>query len=262
MLIRELKINLKSFIIWASIIIGILLMAFLVYPAMSSQTEQLDQLLKTFPEELLKAFSMDLISISSVSGWFATEGYMMVTLIGGSYVALLGGSISLKEESDKTIEYLYSKPISRNKIIFSKLLAGFIYVTALNILISLFTLISFKLSNDLNIKLWLTMSLAPLFLHYLFFFLSFFISTFLKKTKAMTGISLGLVIGTYFIHVISLMSDKLKFINYINPHEYFSSRYLIINEHLNYRYLLLTIIIIIISLSLTFYRYNKKELTI
>ena len=262
MLKRELKINLKSFIIWTSILVSILLTAFLVYPAMAAQTETLDELLKTFPEELLKAFSMDLISISSVSGWFATEGYMMVTLIGGSYVALLGGSILLKEESDKTIEYLYSKPISRNKIVLSRVLTGVIYIFSLNLIISLFTLVSFYLSDDLNVKLWFVMSVAPLFLHYLFFFLSLLFSTYFKKIKAMTGISLGLVLGTYFVHILTLMSDKLSFLKYVTPHEYFSSRYLIINEKLHYGYLLLTLILIIVSLSLTFYNYNKKELTV
>jgi ABC-2 type transport system permease protein len=261
MLKRELKINFKSFIIWSSVLLGILLLAFLVYPAMSSQTEQLDELLKTFPEEILKAFSMDLISIGSISGWFATEGYMMVTLIGGSYVALMGGSILLKEESDKTIEYLYSKPISRNKIILDKILTGVIYIFILNLIISIFTLVSFYLSDDLNVNLWFVMSVAPLFLHYLFFFISLFISTFFKKVKAMTGISLGLVLGTYFIHIITLMSDKVEFLKYITPHEYFSSRYLIINERLHYGYLVLTIILITLSIFMTYYRYNKKELT-
>lgn len=261
MLKREFKINLKSFIIWSSILIGILLMAFSVYPSISSQAEQLDELLKVFPDEIVKAFSMDLISISSLAGWFATEGYIMVILIGGSYVSLLGGSILLKEESDKTIEYLYSKPISRNKIVLSKMLVGFSYILLMNVIISLFTLISFTLSDDVNYKLWFIMSIAPFFLHSLFFFLSLAISTFFKKSKAMTGISLGLVLGTYFIHIISLMSDKLDFLKYISLHEYFTSRYLIINEHLNYGYLVLTLILITFSMFITFYKYNKKELT-
>jgi ABC-2 type transport system permease protein len=262
MLKRELKINLKSFIIWTTVVAGILLMAFLVYPSMASKTGELDALLKTFPEELLKAFSMDLVSIGSVSGWFATEGYMMVTLIGSAYASLMGGSILLKEESDKTIEYLYSKPISRNKIVTAKILTGLLYILLFNLAISLLSLINFYISDDLNQTRWLIMSIAPLFMHYLFFFLSMFISTFFKKLKSMTGISLGLSLGTYFIHVISLMSDKIEFLKYITPYEYFSSRYIIINEKLNLGYLILTIILILVFTLGTYYRYNKKELTV
>jgi ABC-2 type transport system permease protein len=262
MLKRELKINLKSFIIWTTVVAGILLMAFLVYPSMASKTGELDALLKTFPEELLKAFSMDLVSIGSVSGWFATEGYMMVTLIGSAYASLMGGSILLKEESDKTIEYLYSKPISRNKIVTAKILTGLLYILLFNLAISLLSLINFYISDDLNQTRWFIMSIAPLFMHYLFFFLSMFISTFFKKLKSMTGISLGLSLGTYFIHVISLMSDKIEFLKYITPYEYFSSRYIIINEKLNLGYLILTIILILVFTLGTYYRYNKKELTV
>jgi ABC-2 type transport system permease protein len=262
MLKRELKINLKSLIIWTSIVAGILLMAFLVYPSMATKTGELDALLKTFPEELLKAFSMDLVSISSVSGWFATEGYMMVTLIGSAYAALLGGSILLKEESDKTIEYLYSKPISRNQIITAKILTGLLYILIFNLSIALLSLINFYISDDLNTTRWFLMSVAPLLMHYLFFFLSLFISTFFKKIKSMTGISLGLSLGTYFIHVISLMSNKIEFLKYLTPYEYFSSRYIIINEKFNLGYLILTIILILLLTLGTYYRYNKKELTV
>ena len=261
MLKREIKLNFKSFLIWTLVVTGILLMAFLVYPSMSSQTDQLDELLKTFPEELLKAFNMDIVSIGSVSGWFSTEGYMMVTLIGSAYAAMMGGSILLKEESDKTIEYLYSKPINRNKIVTSRILTGITYITLFNISVSMLTLINFYISKDLNLNNWFLMSISPLFMHLLFFFLTLFISTFFKKTRNMVGISLGLSLGTYFIHVISQMSTKVEFLKYLTPYEYFSARYIILNDKLHYGYFILTIVLIVSLISGIYYQYNKKELT-
>ena len=261
MLRRELKINFKSFMIWLIIIVAILEMAFLVYPSMIGNSAQLDEFIKTFPEELLKAFNMDIVSIGSVSGWFATEGFLMVSLIGACYASLLGGSILLKEESDKTIEYLYSKPISRNKIITAKLLSGFIYITLFNVLIAILTLVNFSLSNDLNMIRWLLMSIAPLLISYVFYFLSLYISTYFSKVKNMTGISLGLALGTYFLSVIGTMSDKVGFLKFFSPYEYFSSRYIILNDQLHIGYLILSLTIIIVSIIMTYINYNKKELT-
>lgn len=262
MLKREFKINLKSFIIWTVTLVGILCTAFLVYPAMKIDQAMMDQLLKSFPPKMLEAFSMDLVSIGSVSGWFATEGYMMVTLIGACFAALMGGTILLKEESDKTIEYLYSKPVKRSAIINSKVITGITYITALNIIVSASTYINFAIADDLNFKRWVLMSVAPLLLHYLFFFLSMFISTFFNKLKKMMGISLGLVLGTYFISMIAIMSDKISFLKYLSPFEYFSSRYIIINEGFNTLYLVLTLVILVASITGIYLNYNKKELTV
>ena len=41
------------------------------------------------------------------------------------HAAMLGADIISKEERDKTAEFLFVKPISRNKIIISKLLGSF-----------------------------------------------------------------------------------------------------------------------------------------
>ena len=119
---RELKINLKSFIIWTSILIGLFLVVFLVYPSIvsSENMKMMDEMMKIFPEEMLKAFNMDISTIDSAFGWLKTEGFVFVLLITGIYSGILGSNILLKEESDKTIEYLNSVPITRKKIVTNK----------------------------------------------------------------------------------------------------------------------------------------------
>ena len=127
---REMKINFKSFLIWLAVILGLFGVVFLIYPSIinSDSIEMLDEMMKIFPPEVLKAFNMDISSIDSAFGWLKTEGFVFVLLITGCYSGLLGSNILLKEESDKTIEYLNSLPITRNKIIFGKVLAGLFYI--------------------------------------------------------------------------------------------------------------------------------------
>ena len=149
---RELKLNLKSLIIWTLIIVIIFLISFLIYPSLTQDEVMLEELIATMPKEMLQIFNMDIISLNKVSGWLLSEGYLMVNLIGSCFFAILGGTILLKEQSDKTIEFLFSKPIKKSSIVTSKLLTGLIYIFIFNLIISLTTLIGLNLSNDFNFK--------------------------------------------------------------------------------------------------------------
>ena len=75
---REIKINLKSFLIWTIILIAVFLMAYLMYPSIiSSETgDMIDEMMKIFPEEVLVAFNMDISSMDSAYGWLKTEGFV------------------------------------------------------------------------------------------------------------------------------------------------------------------------------------------
>ena len=82
MLKRELKINLKSFIIWLGIFIFLFLIVFLIYPSIidSEQIGQINEFIKMFPEEVLKAFNMDISTLDSVYGWLKSEGFVFILL--------------------------------------------------------------------------------------------------------------------------------------------------------------------------------------
>ena len=88
---REMKINLKSFLIWTAILIGLFLVVFLVYPSIisSENIEMIDTMMKIFPEEMLKAFNMDISSIDTAFGWLKSEGFVFILLITGIYSGIL-----------------------------------------------------------------------------------------------------------------------------------------------------------------------------
>lgn len=115
---REIKINFKSFAIWTMILILIFLVVYLIYPSIinSDSIKSLNEMMEVFPEEMLKAFNMDISSIDTAYGWLKTEGFVFVLLLSGVYSGILGSNILLKEENDKTIEYLNSLPITRKKL--------------------------------------------------------------------------------------------------------------------------------------------------
>ena len=262
MLKREFKINLKSFIIWTSIIVLTFVIAFSIYPSIIQNNASFDELLNTMPKEMLAIFNMDVININTVMGWLATEGYMMVTLLGGCYAAILGSTIALKEEDEKTIEFLYAKPITRKKILSNKILVGLFYLTMFNVVISLTTLIGCVASNDFHFMKWLLLSICPLLIHYIFFFATLLISMFFDKTRKSMMTSLGVVFISYVISVLATMSEKIEFLKYFSPFEYVNSREIMLNETMKPLYILISFVIITITIISSYRLYNKKEFNV
>ncbi len=124
----------------------------LVYPSIidSENVEMIDSMMKIFPEEMLKSFNMDISSIDTALGWLKSEGFVFILLITGIYSGILGSNILLKEESDKTIEYLNSLPVTRKNIATNKIICGIFYIILMVIIVGIFNFIGLTLSGDFD----------------------------------------------------------------------------------------------------------------
>ena len=262
MLKREMKINLKSFIIWMSIILGLFLLIYLVYPSIinSDNIKMMDEMMKLFPEELLKAFNMDISSMDTAYGYLKTEGFVFILLLTGIYSSIIGSNILLKEENDKTIEYLNTLPVTRTKIVTSKILCALTYVISMIIILSIFNYIGLSISGDFDKKQYILLSITPLFSSLVIFSVCLFLSTFTHKTKNTIGISLGIVFASYFLQILSELSDKVEFLKYITPFTLADVRNVITDITINPVNVILSLLLTIIFIILSIYNYNKKEL--
>ena len=262
MIHREFKVNLKSFIIWLSILIIMFLVVFLIYPYIitDENMKSIDELMKVFPEEVLKAFNMDMSSIETAYGWLKTEGFMFVLLIVGFYSSFMGSNILLKEENDKTIEYLASLPIKRSKIITNKIIVSITYIIAMVLLLGIFNYIALSLSGDFEHKQYILLSITPILIGLPLFAINMFISTFLKKTRKTIGISLGLVFIFYLFSVLSELSSKVEFMKYFSIYTLADVRNVLSNIYINPIIITISLLITIVFIIGSYMRYNKKEL--
>lgn len=262
MIKRELKVNLKSFIIWTSILVGMFLVVFLVYPYIVTEDSlnSLDSMMKVFPKELLKAFNMDITSINTVYGWLKSEGFMFVLIIVGIYSSMLGSSIVLKEESDKTIEYLSSLPVKRRNIMAKKVLVSIFYITLMVVIVGIFNYIGLTISGDFNRGQYLLLSITPLLIGLPLFAINLFISTFRHKTKKVIGISLGMVFLFYFLQIISDLGEKTKILRYFTVYTLADTRNIVSKSSMNPVMIIISITITIVFIGCSFIRYEKKEL--
>ena len=262
MIKREFKINFKSFIIWLAFIVGMFGVVYLIYPYIITDEamHSMDELMKIFPEEVLKAFNMDMASIETAYGWVKTEGFMYILLIVGIFSSILGGNILLKEESDKTTEYLGCLPIKRSRIVTNKIFVCIVYITTMVLISGLFNYVALSLSGPFEHKQFILLSITPILIALPFFAINLFLSTFLHKTKKTIGISLGMVLIFYLFSVLSELSTNVEFMKYFSIYTLADTRNVIANVSINGIYVLVSLLITSVFIIGTYIRYNKKEL--
>lgn len=262
MLKREWKVNFRGFVIWTSILVILFGAVFLIYPSIitSDNMESLNEMLKVFPEDLLRAFNMDISSIDSAFGWIKTEGFVFVLLITGIYSGILGSGILLKEENDKTIEYLNSLPVKRTQIVMNKVAVGLVYIFLMVIVLGVFNYVGLTWSGDFDKKSYLLLSVTPIFSSIVIFSLCLFLSTFTHKTKNTIGFSLSIVFVSYFLNVISELSEETEVLKYVSVFTLADIRNVIVDVKINPHLVIVAFGLAILFIGLTIVRYKKKEL--
>ena len=262
MIKREFKVNLKSFIIWTAILICIFTFTYSIYPFIinDESIKSLDEMMSTFPPELIKAFNMDKASLTTPYGWYISEGYMFIQILVGLFASIMGANIVLKEEGDKTIEYLSSLPVTRNKIMTHKIIVGITYIIAMLIAFGLFNYIALSLSGEFNKNQFLLLSVAPVLVALPLFAINLFISTFFHKNKKTIGISLGIVFLFYIISIVSELSSSVEFLKYFSIYTLSDVSNIMTNVKLNPIMIPISIAITVLFIVGSYIRYNKKEL--
>lgn len=262
MIKRELKINLKSFIIWTAILVGMFTFTYSIYPFIvnDESVKSLDQMMSTFPPELLKAFNMDMASLTSAYGWFLSEGYMFIQILVGLYASIMGSSIVLKEEGEKTIEYLGSLPITRNRIMTNKIIVSIIYIVAMLTIFGLFNFVALSLSGEFDHKQFLLLSIVPILVALPLYAINLFISMFFHKNKKMIGISLGVVFFFYIISILSEMTNSVEFLKYFTVYTLSDVRNIMSKVEFNPIMIVISLAITVLFIVLSYVKYNKKEL--
>ena len=87
-----------------------------------------------------------------------------------------------------------------------------------------------------------------------------YLSTYTHKTKKMIGVSLGLVLVSYFLNTLSQMSENVEFLKYFSIFTLADLRNVITNIELNPLLIIISILISVCFYILTLIRYRKKEL--
>ncbi len=257
---RELRANLKSFIIWFVTLSGLAYVASMEYVAFRD-SENLMESMQSFVA-LFEALGLQVTNLATPEGFLSFECiYFYIPL--GIYAALLGSSLISKEERDKTAEYLFTLPVTRMKVLVSKVIVGIFYNIAINVLVvtgAMLTYMRFSPTQAFYEFIGY-LSIGLIFTQLVFMSVGMFLASIMKQYKKSGAATLGYVMGSYLLYVLIGFIDKLDFIKYIIPFKYFESSDMLTGTfHLEY--IIISIAIVISGIVGLFYFYRRRDLYI
>ncbi|MCR4598537.1 MAG: ABC transporter permease [Acetatifactor sp.] len=255
---QELKSNLKGFLIWFGVIVGMCFGCILMYSSVESSLSDMGDLFAKMGM-MSKAFGMDRLSVATMGGYFATEIAMLHALGGGMFAAILGSNLLSKEEFGHTIEYLGILPLSR----FSMLVQKYLSMVSMLVSFQVFGMLCYLggfaiMGEELSSKHLLTLGGTQLLMMLEIGSICFCISAFSKKNRM--GAGLGVAMIFFAMDILCRVIPAIEDLKYVTPFYYCNATDIFTDVKLSAASMVIAVCLIAISAIAAVIHYQKKDL--
>lgn len=255
---HELKLNLKSLLIWSLSVGGLGFICLLMYTSMDG--EMMD-MADTFSNmgAFSDAFGMSTLSIATINGFFATEVGTVHGLGSALFAALLSTVLLSKEEDAHTGEFLFSLPLSRGNIVLAKLISLLIELTLFTLICGVMYILGFAVLKE-NIS-WNEMMIflgSMLFMNIEISAIGLIISACSARNRM--GVGLGLALIFYSYDLIGRVVPDMKDYLFVGPFSYTNASEIFAGKEMPAEAMITAAAVTVIALFTSFAVYMKKDL--
>jgi ABC-2 type transport system permease protein len=262
MYLFELKKLRFSVFIWAFSLTAGLVMFMAFFPVFGNDSAAINDLMKSYPEELLAFFGMDSeLPFTALMGYFSlTYSFLMSAIAIQS--ANYGFHILSVEERELTADFLMTKPISRKRIYVTKLCAILTSIFVTDIFLfgaSFATLYMFRSGGTVNVNGTIIFLLSLILFQLFFLSVGMVISVMVKKISSVLAYSMSLGFGLYILSSLGAMisSDMLKI---LSPYAHFDPNYVLVHDSLNMSRVWISLVVIVLSFFFSYHLYLRRNI--
>ena len=258
---HEFRARLKSVIVWSLALAFLVVFFFSLFPVFAEQAALMNDMLARFPPELVAAFGMDTMDLSSVLGFYSFL-FLFVQLCVAIQASNYGFGLVSIEESELTADFLLSKPVSRTQILTSKLLAALtsLTITTLAVWGSSFAAIAlFRGERTYEFRTLLLLLLSIAIFQLFFLSVGLVISLLVKRVRSVTPYALGLGFGTYVLSAFSGVFGDVK-LELIMPFKQFDAAAIVARGAYDTPLVLLNGAVSLVSLAVSYWLYLRRDI--
>ena len=189
-----------------------------------------------------------------------------INALSSNSATIFGEILCLSNHEDKralTADFLLSKPVKRGTILLAKFGAAFISLMIVNIALWITAIVSIRLFAPGEITDWssIYLLLSTIGITQMFFVsVAMMISVPVKKVSSVLSFSMALAFGMYIIQALNSMMD-IKVFSYITPFSHFDYSKILTTGKLDFPLAMVSAGVIVVSLTLTYFLYNKRNIS-
>ncbi|MCR4851063.1 MAG: ABC transporter permease [Lachnospiraceae bacterium] len=256
--LRELKLNLKSLIIWSLTVGGLGLSCILMYTSMNSDMKDMADMFSNMGA-FSDAFGMSTLSIASLEGFFATEVGVVHGLGSGMFAALCTIGIISKEEERHSGEFLLSLPISRIRVAAAKGLCVLTMLVVFTAVCAVLYVTGFMILNEeISYAEFADFMIKQFLMNLEISAICFLISALSDRIK--TGAGLGLAMIFYVYDLIGRVVPDLKDYLFFGPYSYCNASEIFSGEDPCISGIVVSAIVTVACIAAAFIGYNRRDL--
>ncbi len=255
---KEMKLNIKSLLIWSLTVGGLGMICVLMYQSMEGDMKEMADMFSNMGA-FSDAFGMSTLSIATLKGFFATEVGTVHGLGSGMFAAVISIGILSKEEEGHTGEFLFSLPVSRTKVIASKGLSVLIALVAFTVICGVLYLIGVAmLGETLPNDEFVRFMASQLLMNIEIGSICFALSSLSGKNRMGLGIGIGMVM--YFYDVVGRVVPDLKDYLFLGPYSYANASEIFSGAEVDGKAIVVGVIVALLSVVYAFWQYNRRDL--
>ena len=228
---RELRAGLKPFILWTIGMFALVFGGIYKFQGIGAEGVDINMLLDQFPRPVLAVMGMVGVDISTLGGYTSILLYY-VLICAVIYAVHIGSSAVTRESLDKTYEFIFTKPVSRGRILAMKLTAGWIYqfiFSALTVVFSIVAVSTLERTETITVPIIL-FALSIFLIASLFIALSVFIAALVKQSDKGSLYGNLAFLYAFILGVIYDMLENGGLLRLISPFKYFLAADLLDNQ--------------------------------
>ncbi|MBO5057844.1 MAG: ABC transporter permease subunit [Lachnospiraceae bacterium] len=255
---HEIKMNLKSLLIWAVCVGFSCFGCLLLYKGLQDTVKQMADMYSGLGA-FSAALGFDKISLATPEGYYATEIALIFAIGGAMFSAMTGAVMLSKEEEGHTVEFLNTLPFGRGYIVFRKYLALVVLILLFNTICILWVFAGFAGMGEMPpAKEFFIYHVAQLLMQLEVGSICFLLSAVCRRKQI--GAALGFSILLYMMDVMCRIVPDIEGMKYITPYYFTNAADIFVSGSMDGLMAGISCGIIIASAVLTVFIYKKRNL--
>jgi ABC-2 type transport system permease protein len=259
---REMKAHRKSLIIWCIGMSALIAAGMSEFGAFTSSGQSMNDLMKSMPKAMQSFMGGGGLDLSTAIGYYGLL-FLYILLMATIHAVMLGATIISKEERDKTVEFLFVKPVTRRRVVTVKLLAALTNVLILNLAtwaISIAIVGYYAEGGSVKDDIGSLMA-GTVILQILFIVIGTSVAAVTKRPGKSSVIATSILLITFILSFAIDLSENIEVMKYFTPFKYFDAKN-VLHNGLNPLYVGITFGLILVLGAATFTFYGKRDLKV